>query len=153
LAKTILNYATHESRDDEVHLVENSIDSLVRFSICKDMSMSGVRCTKEEHKRHFELYQLISFDLLVDRLPSFPGWESFHSETERVRWVLGAVEIQLEDNGAIYCYFLGNAHSLMSSEVCINALLSPLKDWQGEAAFARRYSKFLQSVKAGLTTA
>ncbi|KPI35438.1 uncharacterized protein AB675_11692 [Cyphellophora attinorum] len=134
----------------EIYLVENSRDSLLRFSICMSHDCS--------HQQHFALHELVSPELLMQRLHvlhNAPGCSLTDGWSFLVRWAHGGLAITIDIVGSSFRIWAnwdskGDRSGIRSAEVYLNAILSPIESdhwhsskWTGRNAFARRYVKLL----------
>jgi hypothetical protein len=153
--------------DPEVLLVENSTDSLLRFSICASFDY---RTTSNcRHRKHLKMRDIISPQLLGQRLKLMQhekDWKledpTYHDPTT---WTHGALrlEVYLGDHDYfedpnVGCVFMGDRDCVRGAEIYLNALLSPIDRIDrygnhGEEDFARRLSKLLELAKVGKDSA
>ncbi|KPI40127.1 uncharacterized protein AB675_11447 [Cyphellophora attinorum] len=157
----------------DVHLVENSLDSVVRYSICASKTTADSRGLQRpsncSHIQHFLLRDLTSPELLKERmkaLEDLPGCVYDSQEVPPDENGFGEIgdnfddlecrdfKVSIMDGISINCYFTGNMYSRRNAEVHLNALLSPLemvygRPWYKRAlegrqyAFVVRYGKLL----------
>lgn len=134
---------------DYLKIVRNGPDSVYRFSLCNALECKG------KHQRHYELLQLISFDLLRKRLKNLSNETEF--DYDRLEfdqgwlWWSGAglaieyTPMYEKLNLTRYCYRSKDVDSTPIPEVFINAILSPLGDKRrggdpkARYYFAKRY--------------
>jgi hypothetical protein len=147
-------------RGPHVYLVENSSDSLMRFSICTTFSPgSQPICT---HAQHFRLDVLISPQLAKSRMDILWGhswgWAPGTKDPDYGKgqnctvWEHGDVTVVIDDEvdilaSSLECRFSGDMSVARSDEIALNALLSPIELSMGENEarynFAIRYMKVL----------
>ncbi|KPI39254.1 uncharacterized protein AB675_5261 [Cyphellophora attinorum] len=144
--------------DGEVLLVENTTDSLLRFSICATFEHRRGRC---RHRKHFKMGDLISPQLLERRLKLMKNERDWKLEDtnydDPTTWTHGdlRLEVYLEDHDEepdVTCVFKGDIDCVRGAEIYLNALLSPIERIDGnsnygEEAFARCLSKLLELAK------
>jgi hypothetical protein len=142
-----------ECNEYGIHLIENTNDSLVRFSICTTFGDQPIQHDSCSRLKHCRLGDLITPGLLVSRLTvlRFARGCDLTKDDFHITWTHGDLVVEVDtnmDDGEpaepyIWAYFEGDMHCLRSAEVYLNALLSPLETIDGRIAFAKRYMKLV----------